>query len=216
MGSSYEFEALEQAFRDRRVKEDYCRHCYYKSKVKEYKKKFSQIKSTTIDISLLEISIELLSTEIETLEGLLEALDYIMAQVKVKMMKNNLSGIGGITMEDLKNKWPEVDINFMKEFANIHNQVALRVKTQEEFNKFVIENKEKFNNPDYLQVFALNADLVEEFYENNFEVCKIFYDFIEDNPELFELDYGLRTLMRLVIFQETFKKFLNKKDDCSD
>lgn len=104
--------------------------------------------------------------------------------------------------------WPEIDMDFFKEFVNLYNQVAFRKKTQEDFNKFVLENKDKLNNPDYLSVFSEDVELLDIFYKENFEMCKFFYDFMEETPGWIHLDYGLRTSMRLAIFQDLFKKYL--------
>lgn len=110
--------------------------------------------------------------------------------------------------------WPEIDMVFFKEFLIINNMIAFRKKTQEDFNKFVIDNKEKFNNPDYMQVFAENVQLFDkEFYKANFEMCKVFYDFMQAEPGWIHLNFGLRTSIRLESFEDSFKNFLNDGTD---
>jgi hypothetical protein len=100
-------------------------------------------------------------------------------------------------------------MDFLKEFISLHNQVCVGKKTQEEFNSFVIENKDKFDNPDYLQIFSERIDLFnKDYYKENFDVCKIFYDFMVNNPDWQKLDFWLRTFIRLGTFQDEFKDFL--------
>lgn len=117
-------------------------------------------------------------------------------------------------MVDFREQWPKVDWDFLKELANLHNQVSCGFKTQEDFNNFILSNKDKINNPDYLQIFAENIELFdEEFYKANFEMCKLFFDFMQSNPDWSKLSFGLRTFMRLGCFEDSFKEFLDKTSD---
>lgn len=112
---------------------------------------------------------------------------------------------------DFRAQWKSVDMDFFKEFISLHNQMSFGQKTQSDFNKFVIEHQEKFDNPDYLQIFAENITLFnEEFYRENLEMCKVFYNFMQNNPDWRKLPFGLRTSMRLGTFEDEFKKILNK------
>ena len=112
-------------------------------------------------------------------------------------------------MGDFREQWVKVDMEFFKEFAHLHNLVCFNKKTQSELNDFVLKNKEKFNNPDYLQIFAENVEVFnEDFYNENIEMCKIFFDFMESNPDWVKLDFGLRTAIRLGSFQDKFRDFL--------
>ncbi|QUH21950.1 hypothetical protein [Alkaliphilus sp. B6464] len=115
-------------------------------------------------------------------------------------------------MNNFKGQWPKLDWDFFKEFAKLHNEVCMKKRTQQEFSEFVIRNKEKFNNPDYLQVFSENIELFnEEFYNANYEMCKIFYDFMQKNPDWNKFDFGLKTCIRLGSFEDSFKEFLEKQ-----
>ena len=108
-----------------------------------------------------------------------------------------------------KKEWNQFDMDFMIELLNLHNKVYLKEKTQEDFNNLVIKNKDKIDNPNYLQVFSENVMVFNiGFYRDNFDMCKIFYDFMVNNPEWVDLDFGLGTLLRLQVFQDTFTEFL--------
>jgi hypothetical protein len=106
------------------------------------------------------------------------------------------------------NKWPKVDMDFLKQLISLHNEIAIKEKEEKEFDLFIMANKEKINNPDYLQVFAERVQITTDYYKEHYEVCRFFYDFMQENPEWRELPFGLRTYMRLGIFEETFKEFL--------
>lgn len=114
---------------------------------------------------------------------------------------------------DKEKSWPNVDMDFLREFTKLHNEVAFNRKNQGEFNKFVIDNKEKLNNPDYLQVFIENCEITDKFFKENFETCKLFYDFMISNPEWKNLGYGLRTFMRLEAFEYLFEKIIDGMEE---
>lgn len=109
-----------------------------------------------------------------------------------------------------KKKWPKVDEKFIRELANIHNLISFREKEAIEFDTFVLENKEKINNPIYLNIFASRIQLTKEYFQVHFEVCKLFYDFMEGNPDWMESNFGFSTLIRLGVFQDTFAEYMNQ------
>ncbi|UYZ39063.1 hypothetical protein OD350_28745 (plasmid) [Clostridium beijerinckii] len=112
-------------------------------------------------------------------------------------------------MEDLECMWNKLDVDFFRKFINLHSQLSFKKKTQSDFNKFVLDNKAKFDNPAYLKIFSEIIELSDEqFYENNYAMCKVFYDFLENNPEWNKLNWRLRIDIRLRIFQEKFKEFI--------
>ena len=111
---------------------------------------------------------------------------------------------------DLKEKWEKVDIDFLKQMVVLHNKISLGKIEEGEFDKFVLENKEKLNNPDYLQIFSERMSPLPDYYQKHFEMCKFFYDFMVANPEWEELNFDLRTFIRLGVFQDTFKTYLEE------
>lgn len=113
---------------------------------------------------------------------------------------------------DIIEQWNKVDMDFLREFLSIHNKVCCKKKTQKEFNTFVLDNKDRFDNPNYLQVFVKNVVVYKkEFYEENFDMCKVFYDFMQNNPDWNKLNYGLANTVKLDCFEDDFKEFLRKK-----
>lgn len=112
-------------------------------------------------------------------------------------------------MKDFKEQWNKVDMEFFHQFLQLHNEVCLEEKTQADFNTFVLENKTKIDNPDYLQIFIENVRIFDkDFYKENFDMCKTFYDFMENNPDWSKLDFGFRTAIRLGSFEDDFKEYL--------
>lgn len=111
-----------------------------------------------------------------------------------------------------KSEWKEVNWDFFEELAKIHNLVCFKEKEIKEFNDFVLQNKEKINNPIYLNVFSEQIELHDEqFFENNFEMCKVFYDFMQENANWIKVDYGFRGTIRLKSFEDSFKNYLSKR-----
>lgn len=110
-----------------------------------------------------------------------------------------------------KKKWPKVDKKFIRELAKLHNQIAFREKDENEFDQLVLANKEKINNPVYLDIFASRVQLTKEYFQNHLEVCKLFFEFMEGNPEWIESGFGFSTSIRLGIFQDTFSEYMNEQ-----
>lgn len=108
-------------------------------------------------------------------------------------------------------QWEPVDMEFMREFLGLHNAIVVKRKTEEEFDQFVLDHKEKFNNPDYLQVFAERVQIDKEYFAKHQEVCQFFYEFMKNNADWEELPFGFRTYMRLGVFSDTFEEFLAGK-----
>lgn len=113
---------------------------------------------------------------------------------------------------DFREQWPKVDLEFLKELVGLHNAITLEKKDEKAFDQFVLQNKEKLNNPDYLQVFSERVSPFEDYYEKHFEICLFFYTFMENNPDWQKLHFSLRTFIRLGVFQDTFKEYLEQKE----
>ena len=109
-----------------------------------------------------------------------------------------------------KKEWPKVDMDFMHEFIKLHNMVCVGKKMEDDMRKFVLNNKDKFNNPDYLQIFSEAVQIFDhDYYKDNHDLCKVFYDFMVSNTEWRNLDFGLRTAIRLGSFEDDFKAYLD-------
>ncbi|WP_242249164.1 hypothetical protein [Bacillus cereus group sp. BfR-BA-01328] len=106
-------------------------------------------------------------------------------------------------------KWEKVDREFFIKFINIHNEILSGNKDEKDFDEFVLKNKEKLNNPDYLQIFAERMNSTVDYFHTHFEMCQFFYSFMEDNPEWKQLPFGLRTYLRLGMFEDLFKEYLH-------
>jgi len=112
-----------------------------------------------------------------------------------------------------KDQWEKVDFDFFKEFLQLHNQICLGTVEENTFDEFVLKNKEKLNNPDYLQVFSERVEPSNEYFEKHMETCQFFYDFMKTNPDWTRLEFGLRTFIRLGVFEDMFEEFLESKKE---
>ena len=115
-------------------------------------------------------------------------------------------------MEDFRVQWNKVDNEFFNELLRLHNKHCMGRVTQEEFNTFVIENRDKIDNPDYLQIFSESISIHTEFFKENFEMCKIIYYFMVNNVEWIRLPFNLRDALRLGLFQDSFEEYLEERD----
>lgn len=116
---------------------------------------------------------------------------------------------------DFREQWEKVDWDFLKQLVGLHNAISLGKKEEKTFDQFVLDNQEKLNNPDYLQVFSERMSPDADYYDEHFEMCHFFYTFMENNPDWQKLEFGLRTFIRLGVFQDTFKEYLEKKNGLS-
>jgi len=107
----------------------------------------------------------------------------------------------------------KTDWDFFSELVELHNAVTFGEKEEKEFDKFVLENKEKFNNPEYLQIFAERMSPLPRYYDEHLEICQFFYGFMENNPDWENFNFNLRAFIRLKAFQDTFKKYLAEKKE---
>lgn len=110
---------------------------------------------------------------------------------------------------DFRDQWEKVDMDFLKQFVFLHNQISFGEKDEKEFDDFVLNNKNKLNNPDYLQVFAARVRLNPDYYREHYDMCYFFYDFMQNNPDWEKLDFPFSTYLVLKIFEESFKEHLN-------
>lgn len=111
---------------------------------------------------------------------------------------------------DVREQWEAVDVEFYKELIGLNNDISVGKKEEKEFSQFVLKNKEKFTNPDYLQIFAERVSLTEKYLKENEEMCTIFFTFMKENEDWKQLDFSVRTDLRLGLFEDTFKEFLNQ------
>jgi len=105
---------------------------------------------------------------------------------------------------DFREQWEKVDMDFMKQLIKIHNEIVVGEREENDFDKFVLENKEKFNNPDYLQVFAKRIELTDEYFAKHFEMCEFVWKFMRKNPDWKKLDFNLSDYLILGLFEDTF------------
>lgn len=89
-------------------------------------------------------------------------------------------------------------MGFFSELVELHNAVTFGEKEEKEFDKFVLENKEKFNNPEYLQIFAERMSPLPRYYDEHLEMCQFFYNFMENNPDWGNFNFNLRTFIRVI------------------
>lgn len=114
-------------------------------------------------------------------------------------------------MEDFRTQWQKVDMDFLKKLIALHNQITFNKQPESEFDKFVLDNKDKLNNPDYLQVFSERIELTKEYIGDHLEMCEFFYDFMRNNPDWQKLDFDFRSSIRLSMFEDLFAEFIDSK-----
>ncbi|PHE64451.1 hypothetical protein COF68_06330 [Bacillus toyonensis] len=105
-----------------------------------------------------------------------------------------------------------LDFDFLKQLSTIHNLVNLGDKQESEFHSFLLENKEKFNHTEYLVVAMEQFELTEEYIEKNFESCKFVYDYFKSNEDLALCTTGLRTGIRLGVFEQLVEDHLKQEN----
>lgn len=109
-----------------------------------------------------------------------------------------------------KDQWNNVDMEFMHEMIKLHNDITFERKDENEFDNFILVNKRKFDNPDYMQVFSERVELLDEYFDEHMELCQFIYDFMQTNQDWRKLDFSFRTAIRLGMFEELFKEYLEK------
>lgn len=97
-----------------------------------------------------------------------------------------------------------MDMIFFHDFMKVLNDLKLKVITQDDFNTFINNNKDKFNDPGYLQIFIENVEFTSEFYTTH-PFCEFFYNYMANNPTWNEFNFTEKTLNKLNKFYETFK-----------
>lgn len=110
-----------------------------------------------------------------------------------------------------RKQWPERDVDFFIQLVTLHNEIMLNKKEENEFDQFVLENKSRFNNPDYLEIFVERINIKKEYFKEHEEVCRFFFDFMKKNPDWKKLNFGFRTHTRLNKFEELFKEYIESK-----
>lgn len=104
-----------------------------------------------------------------------------------------------------------IDFDFFKQMAELHNTVSLGDKEEKEFDAFVLENKEKCKRPEILEIFSERMSPTEEYVVEHYEMCKVFFDIMKSFEDWTELEFGLRTSIRLGIFEDVFEECSSKK-----
>ncbi|MEC2463782.1 hypothetical protein P9X10_02545 [Bacillus cereus] len=105
----------------------------------------------------------------------------------------------------------EFSFDFLKQLSTLHNEIVLDRKQDSDFHTFILTNKEKFNNIEYLSVAMERFDLTEEYIQQNFESCKFVYDFMQENRCLALTTTGLRTGVRLGKFEDLVKDIMKQE-----
>ncbi|MFJ8528511.1 hypothetical protein [Bacillus sp. NPDC094106] len=106
-------------------------------------------------------------------------------------------------------QWEKVDRQFFIEFINLNNKISSGSKEEKEFDDFVLSHTDKLNNPDYLQIFAERMVPTTDYFKEHFEMCHFFFCFMESNPDWKKLAFSLRTYLRLEMFEDLFKEYLD-------
>lgn len=114
---------------------------------------------------------------------------------------------------DFREQWEKADMDLIRKLADLHNQICMKDVDEREFDGFVLKNKERINNPDYLQIFAARISFHSEYFNEHFEMCKLFYDFMQNNPDWQKLNFGFSTLIRLGLFEDEFKEHLESRSN---
>lgn len=107
-----------------------------------------------------------------------------------------------------KELWPVVDFDFLKSFMILHNEIAINRKKEKEFDSFVISNKEKFNHPDYLRIFAQRVEVSASYFKRHQEVCTIFYNLMKEQPGWIKEDLDFGDFVKLGSFEDSFHDYL--------
>jgi len=107
-----------------------------------------------------------------------------------------------------KDQWNKVDMEFLHEMIKLHNDINFEKKDECEFDNFILENKAKFDNPDYMQVFSERVELLDEYFDEHLELCQFIYDFMQANQDWRKLEFSFRTSIRLSMFEDLFKEHL--------
>lgn len=101
--------------------------------------------------------------------------------------------------------------DLMRKLVDLHNQICFKDVDEQAFDTFVLENKERMNNPDFLQIFAARISFHPEYFSEHFEMCKLFYNFMLNNPDWKKLNFGFSTLIQLGFFEDEFKEYLESR-----
>ena len=97
-----------------------------------------------------------------------------------------------------------------RNLVNLHNDIAVKRKDEFEFDNYVLSNLDLLDNPDYLQILLERIYIDdEEYFINHHELCLFIYNLILKYPECYNSDYGLRTCMRIGIFEDSFKVYFD-------
>jgi hypothetical protein len=109
---------------------------------------------------------------------------------------------------ELVKQWPKVDKDYLKKLISLQNGIVVGRHKENEFDDFILNDKEKFNNPDYLQVVAERVELSNDFFNEHLDLCQFIYQFMKTNSDWEKLGFGLRADMRLGMFQDLFEEYL--------
>ncbi|PGF05195.1 hypothetical protein [Bacillus toyonensis] len=105
----------------------------------------------------------------------------------------------------------DLNFDFLKELSTLHNEIVLGRKQDSEFHSFILANKERFNNLEYLSVAMERFELSEEYIHQNFESCKFVYDFMQENRFSALNTTGLRTGIRLGMFEDFVEDIMKQE-----
>jgi len=114
---------------------------------------------------------------------------------------------------DFRQQWPSVDKSFLKELVDIHNETVIKKRVEGDFETFILEQQERFNNPDYLQIAIARIKPVAEYYDNQFQYCSFIFDFMNKNPDWEKLNFGFLEKIRMAVFYDTFEVYLKNRNE---
>lgn len=108
--------------------------------------------------------------------------------------------------------WETLQPQILRDFANLHNQIVFKQIGEKVFDEFVSEQQEKMKHPKFLFIFAERVKMQQTYFEEHKKMCQFFYEFMKANPEWEDYNFGFHTHLRLGVFFELFKAFLEGKE----
>lgn len=95
-----------------------------------------------------------------------------------------------------------------RHLANLHNSISCKRIDELEFDNYVLSNVDLLDNPDYLLILIERIDIDDDYYIVHHDLCLFIYNLILKYPDCYNNDYGLRTCLRIGLFEDSFKSYL--------
>lgn len=104
-------------------------------------------------------------------------------------------------MENEADNW-----KYMKELGYIHNQICLGKKTQEDFDSYLEEHKEKLKHITTVGILVERATLTREWVRDNPKFCSLARELLALFTDGELSDFGMRDALRAFMLQELIQK----------